>query len=107
MAKFDKRLEGMRNNPKDWRIEDVEAICGTYALGYSKPSKGSHAKVSDPLVQEILTVPYARPIKAIYIKKLVALVDDVLELRESAKLRAQTIEEKLKSVGLGKSNKGK
>lgn len=99
MVKFDKRLEGMRNNPKNWRIEDVEAVCGTYQLAYSPPKKGSHAEISDPLVQEILTVPFARPIKAIYIKKLVALVDDVLTARESAK----AFEERLRSVGLGKS----
>jgi hypothetical protein len=90
MAKYDKRLEGMRNNPRnDWKIEDVEALCNSYGIGYNRPNKGSHAKVSDPLITEILTVPYARPIKPIYIKKLVTLVDDVLVLRESAeRLRA-------------------
>lgn len=103
MAKFDKRLEGMRNNPQGWRIEDVEALCRSNAIGYTPPNKGSHAKVSDPMVAEILTVPFARPIKAIYIKKLVALVDDVLEKRESGKTRIQEI---LKAVGLGPRNKG-
>lgn len=84
MAKFDKRLEGMRNNPKnDWKISDVEALCNSYEIGYTPPNKGSHAKVSDPTVREILTIPVGRPIKPLYIKKLVALVDDVLVLRES------------------------
>jgi hypothetical protein len=84
MSKYDKRLEGMRNNPKgDWKIDDVEALCGSYGIGYNRPNKGSHAKVSDPAVARILTVPYSRPIKPVYIKKLVSLVDDVLVLRES------------------------
>jgi hypothetical protein len=27
------RLESMRNNPRgDWRIEDVEAVCGEYGV---------------------------------------------------------------------------
>lgn len=84
MARYDKRLEGMRNNPKsDWKIEDVEALCRSFGIEYNRPNKGSHAKVSDPLVAEILTIPFARPIKAVYIKKLVTFVDDVVELRES------------------------
>jgi predicted RNA binding protein YcfA (HicA-like mRNA interferase family) len=75
----DKRLEGMRNNPRnDWTISDVEALCRSHGIGYKPPRKGSHAKVSHPRQAEILTIPFARPIKPVYIKKLVKFVDAVI-----------------------------
>jgi hypothetical protein len=82
MATRDRRLERMRNNPRDWRINDVEAMCRSNDIGYAPPNKGSHAKVSHPSRPEILTVPFDRPIKAVYIKKLVKFIDAVLEHRQ-------------------------
>ena len=74
-----KRLEDMRNNPRgDWRIEDVEAVCREYGILCSAPrGGGSHYKVAHARVTEKLTIPYKRPIKPIYIRKLVAFVDAV------------------------------
>jgi hypothetical protein len=74
-----KRLEEMRNNPRgDWRIEDVEAICREYGILCSAArGGGSHYKVAHPRMTEKLTIPYKRPIKPVYIRKLVALVDSV------------------------------
>jgi hypothetical protein len=78
----DKRLEGMRNNTRgDWTIADVEALCRSYGISYRPPNKGSHAKVSHPSQAEILTIPFARPIKPVYIKRLVKLVDAVVTAR--------------------------
>jgi hypothetical protein len=85
VGKTDKRLEGMRNNPRsDWKIEDVEALCGTYDIRFAKPNKSSHAKVSDATQEEILTIPFNRPIKPVYIKKPVKFVDAVLRQRAMA-----------------------
>jgi hypothetical protein len=82
MAKWDKRLEGMRNSPQgDWKIEDVEAVCGTYGVGFTP---GNHAKVSHSSQAEILTVPFHRPIKAIYIKRLVKFIDSVIGIQDAA-----------------------
>jgi hypothetical protein len=36
---------------------------------------GSHYKLSHPASQDILTIPRARPIKPVYIHKLVKLVE--------------------------------
>jgi hypothetical protein len=85
MAKFNKRLEAMRINPKaDWTIGDVEALCRSCEIGFEPPNKGSHAKVSDPSQIEIVTVPFKRPIKPVYIRKLVEYVDAVLAHRAKA-----------------------
>jgi hypothetical protein len=74
-----KRLEEMRNNPRgDWRIEDVETVCREYGILCSAPrGGGSHYKVAHPRMAEKLTIPYKRPIKPVYIRKLVAFVDAV------------------------------
>lgn len=70
-----KLLKRMSDNPRgDWRIEDIETLCRQVGVTISPPSGGSHYTVSSPYAEGALTVPFARPIKAIYIKKLVALV---------------------------------
>lgn len=72
------RLEDMRANPAaDWRISDVEAVCREHGVRCSPPSGGSHYKVSHPSQQAILTIPSRRPLKAVYIRKLVAFIDAV------------------------------
>lgn len=73
------RLERMRRNPRgDWRIEDVAAVCREHGVACEKSRSGSsHYKVAHPAVHEILTVPFKRPIKPVYIRKLVAFIDAV------------------------------
>jgi hypothetical protein len=89
MDSSDKRLQGMRKNPRnDWRIEDVEALCRNCGIRFSRPNKSSHAKVSDPSQFQILTIPFNRPIKPVYIRNLVKFVDAVLEARRFAELEA-------------------
>jgi hypothetical protein len=73
-----KRLEQMRANPAgDWSIADVRAVCNAHGVTLREPSNGSHYKVLHESSQDILTVPARRPIKAIYIKKLVKFIDAV------------------------------
>jgi predicted RNA binding protein YcfA (HicA-like mRNA interferase family) len=70
-------LERMRRNPKgDWTMRDVERVCRTHGLACTPPTGGgSHYKVSHPAIQDILTVPAHRPIKPVYIRKLVQMID--------------------------------
>ena len=74
-----KRLDGMRRNPTaNWTIGDVEAVCEETGVGCRPPrGGGSHYKVYHPAITEILTVPFKRPIKPVYIRKLVAYIDSV------------------------------
>jgi hypothetical protein len=74
-----RRLEAMRRNPVgDWKIADVEAVCREYGVNcLPNRSGGSHYKITHPLQREILTLPFKRPIKAVYIRKLVAFIDAV------------------------------
>ena len=72
-------LAKMRQNPRsDWTISDVETLCRSFGIWCAASRSGSsHYKVSHPASREILTIPFKRPIKAVYIRKLVAFVDAV------------------------------
>ena len=74
-----KRLEQMRWNPKaDWRIEDVQTVCKEFDIICERSRSGSsHYKVAHPSQHEILTIPFKRPIKSVYIRKLIEFVEAV------------------------------
>jgi hypothetical protein len=77
------RVDRMRSNPAgDWSIADVAALCREHSVECMPPSGGgSHWKVSDPSQNDILTVPSRRPIKAVYIRKLVRFIEQVQAAR--------------------------
>lgn len=67
----------MRRNPAaDWTIRDVAAVCAEHGIRCSAPTGGgSHYKVSHASQPDILTIPARRPIKPVYIRKLVRLIE--------------------------------
>lgn len=80
MAQAEKRLEAMRANPRgDWTIDDVRVVCSGHGVDLLAPRGGSHYKVAHASQRDILTVPYDRPIKAPYIRRLVEFIDAVKE----------------------------
>ena len=74
MTSANKLLERMRQNPRDWRIEQLETIANHHGIQIRK-SGGSHVVFDHPKWVELLCVPARRPIKPIYVKKLLALID--------------------------------
>jgi hypothetical protein len=72
-------LDRMRSNPMSgWSISDVERVCQAHDVRCAPPSGGgSHYKVSHGSQREILTVPFRRPIKPVYVRKLVRFIDAV------------------------------
>ena len=74
----------MRANPAgDWSISDVEAVCREYGIRYTPPTGGgSHYKVSHPARRDILTIPSRRPVKLVYIRKLVRFIEGVAGLHK-------------------------
>jgi hypothetical protein len=64
-----------RNPAAGWRIADIEVACKAARATCSPPrGGGSHYKVSKPGKKDILTIPFKRPIKPVYIRKLVAFL---------------------------------
>jgi hypothetical protein len=76
VTKADKLLDWMRRNPAgDWTIADVKAVCDRLGWACLPPSGGgSHWKVAVPGSEAIFTIPAKRPIKPVYIRKLMELV---------------------------------
>jgi hypothetical protein len=71
-----KTLLKMRRNPQGWRIEQLQAVATEHMLDWRRPgSGGSHVIFSVPGVRDIVSVPAKRPIKPIYIKQFLALID--------------------------------
>jgi predicted RNA binding protein YcfA (HicA-like mRNA interferase family) len=60
----------------DWRIEDLEVVATALGMHIRK-SGGSHAVFSHPAAMLRVTVPARRPIKPIYIRQFVDLVDEI------------------------------
>lgn len=77
MARADKLLHKMRQNPRaDWTIDDVKRVlCGRGCKVRS--TGGSHHVFTHPATDFILTVPANRPIKPIYITRVVAMADEI------------------------------
>jgi hypothetical protein len=68
----------MRKNPRGWRIQDLQAVAEENLVVWRRPGRGgSHVIFSASHVREIVSVPAKRPIKPVYIKKFLALIDAV------------------------------
>ncbi len=74
MTKFEKLLGKLRNNPRDWQIETLKDIAKRFNIEWRQPGT-SHVTFRHPNGTK-LTVPAHRPIKPIYIKKFVRLIDE-------------------------------
>ena len=73
-----KALQKMRKNKMGWRIEELQTVAEENSVEWRRPGRGgSHVIFSAPGVREIVSVPAKRPIKPIYIKQFVALIDAV------------------------------
>ncbi len=75
MSKGNKLIAAMRANPRDWGIGDIERACHAAGLTCVAPKRGSHYKITHPSISAILTVPYNRPIKPVYVRELIKLID--------------------------------
>lgn len=76
----------MRNNPRaGWSLKDCETVCNQNGCELLPPTRGSHYKAASPFLAGHLTIPFARPIKAPYIRSLVAMIDAHILWAEKAK----------------------
>ncbi len=76
MTKVDKKLLSMKASPQsDWNIEDLKTLARRYEIAYRQPGT-SHVTFScwNGLC---LTVPAHKPVKAVYIKKFVDMIEAV------------------------------
>jgi len=81
MNKRAKLLDAMSNNPRDWRIDDLLVIARQFNIE-CRNNGGSHHVFSFSSVEIDVTVPAHRPIKPVYIRQFLLLVDAVKELKK-------------------------
>lgn len=74
MTKKEKLLTKMRNNPQDWRIDDLKHIANRLGINYRQPGTSHVTFRLDN--GEKLTVPAHKPIKPVYVKQFLALIDE-------------------------------
>lgn len=79
MTQKDKKLQKMRQNPRDWQIEDLQSIADKHGIEWLHDG-GSHV-VFRSSVCEHLSVPAHRPIKPIYIKRFLLLLEQTLDVK--------------------------
>ena len=78
MSKVIKQLEKMRENPRDWHIRDFMIIADRVGIEYRRPRNGgSHVTFRIMPGGRKLTVPDHKPIKAVYTKLFIELIDEV------------------------------
>ena len=75
-ARTIKTLEAMRDNPQDWKITDLERAAKAFGINSRKPG-GSHVYFTHSAVAEGVSLPAHRPIKPVYVRAFVRLVDRV------------------------------
>lgn len=74
MARVDKLLTAMRRNPRaDWRIEDLKTLADRFGIPYRQP--GTSHVVFAPPGRPVLSVPAARPVKPVYVRRFVAMIE--------------------------------
>jgi hypothetical protein len=82
VAASDKTLQKMRANQSGWRIEELFRVAEGNGVEWRRPRGGrSHVIFSAPGVREIVSVPAKRPIKPIYVRHLLVLIDAAREGR--------------------------
>ena len=79
MASAKKILASMRKNAKNWRIEDLQTLAKYYGIAYRQNGTSHVFFTFDP---GYLPVPAHRPIKSVYVKQFVELLDAKLAGRK-------------------------
>ena len=74
MTKADKILDRMRANPRDWRIEELEAAAKRLGLTVRKPG-GSHVIFQKSGCSLEVSIHAHKPIKPVYVRRLIDLID--------------------------------
>ncbi len=74
MSRFDKLIIKMHTNPRDWRIDDLKAVAERFGIDYRQPGT-SHVTFRLNNGSKV-TVPAHKPIKPIYIKQFLELLDE-------------------------------
>ena len=74
MSKKDKRLQTIRNNPKNVKFETIQGILLNYGFTETTPKGGSSHYTYHRGIYRI-TISKSKPINQIYIKQAIKIID--------------------------------
>ena len=69
----------MHTNPTNWRIEQIQTVAKEFNIEV-RNTKGSHVVLTHDLLEMALCIPAHRPIKAIYIKNFLKMINDIEDI---------------------------
>lgn len=75
MAKVEKMIAKMRNNPMGWTIDQLKSLAKRKGIDWRQPGT-SHVTFSYPGLIP-LTVPAHKPIKPVYVRRFLELIDQI------------------------------
>lgn len=81
MGHYHKLYEKMKNNPKDVCFDDIDKLL-TKIGGFTRREPGSgssHYTYSHPDIEDILTIVKDKPVKTVYVKRALIMLDSVIE----------------------------
>jgi predicted RNA binding protein YcfA (HicA-like mRNA interferase family) len=81
MGRIDKRLQQMKGNPRDWRIEEIQSVADALGIEWVHDG-GSHVIFRSPYGAHV-SIPAKRPIKPVYVTMFIQLVQQVESLRQN------------------------
>lgn len=83
MSKREKRLQKIRQSPKDVSIDELEQVLKDYGI-LRDHATGSHYIFRYTLNgQDLrLTIPYRKPVKVIYVKESIAVIDQIRAIEQ-------------------------
>jgi predicted RNA binding protein YcfA (HicA-like mRNA interferase family) len=78
MSKREKRLQKLRQNPNDVSFEDLKLVLEAEGFEHDHTT-GSHYIFRVVVANEVITlvIPFARPVKPVYVRKALAAIDAI------------------------------
>ena len=74
VSKKSKLIESIKNNSKDVRFDDLKKLLED--IGYSAINTGGSHYVFTKENFKSLTIPYRKPVKIIYVKQVISILEE-------------------------------
>ncbi len=74
MSQIDKLIERLRRRPKDVSPDDLDKLLRFYDFSVHH-NDGSHYTYYHPKLKDIITIPSKRPVKVVYVDKVIKAIE--------------------------------
>lgn len=74
----EKELQKIKNNPKSVTPERLKALCKSFGFMWREGT--NHSITSHPLLEECYPIPRHKPIKPVYVKYVIKMIENVIKL---------------------------